>query len=107
MLGERLKILREEKNLGQKELASIMSMSTSSIAMYEKNLREPDDDTKIKFAKYFGCTTDYLLGTSNDRKVKQPCIDTQNLTSNEINDIKIFIEFLKFKKKNIGKGEAI
>lgn len=107
MLGERLKILREEKNLSQKELASIMSMSTSAIAMHEKNLREPDDDTKIKYAKFFNCTIDYLLGLSNDKKSKLSYIDIQNLTPNDISEVKVFIDFIKYKKRNIGKSEAI
>lgn len=33
--------------------------------MYEQGLREPDDETKLKLARYFGVSVDYLLGNSD------------------------------------------
>lgn len=68
MKGNRIKLLREEKQLKQEELAKILSISPSAIGMYERDLREPNDDITLKLAKYFNVTTDYLLGIS-DKKI--------------------------------------
>ncbi len=67
-LAKRLRELREEKGITQETLALELGLrGKSSIANYESGLRNPDYDTLIKITKYFGVTTDYLLGIS-DRK---------------------------------------
>jgi transcriptional regulator with XRE-family HTH domain len=68
ILAKRLKELREERDLTQETLAIELGLrGKSSIANYESGLRNPDYDTLIKIANYFGVTTDYLLGNSNKR----------------------------------------
>jgi transcriptional regulator with XRE-family HTH domain len=62
MLGERLKQLREQKNLTQQELADALNISRGTYAHYEINRREPDDATKLRIADFFAVTVDYLLG---------------------------------------------
>lgn len=63
IFATRLKALREEKKLTQKELAEALDLnSKSTITNYEQNVREPDFQTLIKIATYFGVTTDFLLG---------------------------------------------
>lgn len=54
ILAKRLRELREEKGITQKELAQFLGMSSkSTITNYEQNDREPDYETLIKIAKYF------------------------------------------------------
>lgn len=60
--AERLKSLRIEKNLSQRELAKEIGFAQPSIARWEAGLQIPNIDVAIIFAKYFGVTTDYLLG---------------------------------------------
>ena len=60
--AERLKELREEKELSQVELAKAINISAACINRWEKNLRTPNADSIIALAKFFGVTTDYLLG---------------------------------------------
>jgi transcriptional regulator with XRE-family HTH domain len=68
ILAKRLKGLREERGITQEALALELGFSgKSAIANYESGLRNPDYDTLIKITKYFGVTTDYLLGISNKR----------------------------------------
>ena len=67
MIGNRLKMLREELGLKQEELAKKMSVSPSAIGMYERNLREPNNELTIKFAELFKCSVDYLLGKTDIR----------------------------------------
>lgn len=67
MKGNILKLLREEKKIRQDELADILSLSPSAIGMYERNEREPNNETILKLAEYFNVSTDYLLGKSDKR----------------------------------------
>lgn len=70
-LLKNLKILRQEKDMNQTQLADEIGVSRSAIAMYESGKREPDNETLIKLAKYFNTSVDYLLGNS-DVKEKTP-----------------------------------
>ena len=60
--AERLKELREDKNLSQTELARELGFSQAAIARWEKSVQTPNIDTAIIVAKYFKVTTDFLLG---------------------------------------------
>jgi transcriptional regulator with XRE-family HTH domain len=63
--GERLKILRLEKKVTQKELAAKFQVAESAISMYERNERTPSHDLTKRIANYFGVSIDYLLGNSD------------------------------------------
>lgn len=63
----RLKGLREDYELSQSELAKNLGVGTGSIGMWESTNRIPPSKKLIEIAKYFHCTTDYLLGFSNDK----------------------------------------
>ena len=64
--GERLRQLRKEKDVGQKEVGAIIGVSDSSIGKYESGERTPDPNSIIKLADYFGVTTDDLLGRESN-----------------------------------------
>ena len=120
MNGNKLKRLRENKNLLQKELANIIGISLSSISMYERGERQPDNETLKKFSKFFNVSIDYLLDneikdeTSIDDEMKE--IDTikkllikngfmsknEDLTEKELDKLFQFVnankEFLKDSK---------
>ena len=65
-IGERLKELRNEKNLSQMELSKATGISQSSIARWELNKSEPTASDIIVLAKFFGESADYLLCIIND-----------------------------------------
>lgn len=65
--GERLKLLRSERNLTQEELGQHFKMKKSRISQYELNKRQADDELKKSFADYFNVSLDYLLGYSDIR----------------------------------------
>lgn len=66
--GNRLKQLREERELKQEELGKILNVSRQSISNYENGLRFPNDEKfLIKLANFFDVSLDYLLGLSNVR----------------------------------------
>lgn len=66
--GDRLKQLRLERKLTQKELGELLNLSDRVVGYYETNERFPRDPNTIKdIASYFNVTTDYLLGLSDVR----------------------------------------
>lgn len=69
MIGRRIKELRTEKGLTQQELAEILNVSSMSISFYENEQRKPDSDFIISVSKYFGVSTDYLLGETYKRRI--------------------------------------
>ena len=52
MIGNRIKLLREELGLKQDELAKALNISPSSIGMYETNKREPNNEITIKLVSF-------------------------------------------------------
>lgn len=60
--AERLKTLRKQRGLRQKDLAHLLGLAQTTIANYEQNTRFPDERTLHKIADYFNITLDYLLG---------------------------------------------
>ena len=61
IFGTKLKELRNEANLSQRELSKIMGVSKSSINMYERGEREPGLDLVVAIATFFNVRTDYLI----------------------------------------------
>lgn len=63
-LGERLKKLRESKGLSQSQLAEEVSITKQAISKYEKDMLSPAAPTLAALADALECSTDYLLGRS-------------------------------------------
>jgi len=68
MFGQRLEQLLNEKGIQQSVLAEYLNMSDSTISQWKTGKRSPDIESLMKIAKYFNCTTDYLLGLSDQSK---------------------------------------
>lgn len=92
MLGERLKKLRKEKKITQEELGNKINVTKVSISGYENGIRNPDTDTLQKIADFFGVTTDYLLGRTNDSVEVSIAGQEINLSQDEL---KVFEELKK------------
>ena len=58
----RLRELRTEKGISQRELARQVGLLPQTYSNYENGMREADYETVIMLADYFNVTTDYLLG---------------------------------------------
>ena len=63
----RLSSLRKERRLTQTEMANAIQKKRSTYSGYETGGKEPDFDTVCLLAEYFGVSTDYLLGYSDER----------------------------------------
>ncbi len=62
IFAERLKELRTEKKLSQRALAAQTKISASAIKQWENESRVPNAEAIVTLAKYFGVSSDYLLG---------------------------------------------
>lgn len=61
-----LKILRTKKNISQLKLSMDLELSQELISQYELGKSLPTIANLVKLANYFNCSTDYLLGLTND-----------------------------------------
>ena len=59
--------LRKERGISQKKAATELGISQALLSHYEKGIRECGLDFIIKCSEYYGVTTDYLLGVSENR----------------------------------------
>lgn len=70
--GERLRELREERNVTQKTLAGILGVSPRMVSFYESGEHFLSDEFQLcRLADYFDVSTDYLLGRSSVRAAGQ------------------------------------
>ena len=76
----RLKLLREERNLSQADLADKLGVSRGSISFYENCDRTPDIEFLVKASDFFDVSFNYLLGKSesksSDVETEGICIKT-------------------------------
>lgn len=62
----RIKDLRDKKQMNQKDLAKMMNCTDVTISRYESGSREIDSDTISRLCDIFGVTADYLLCRSDN-----------------------------------------
>lgn len=75
-LSKRMKLLRSERGIKQKELAMSLNCSIAAVSGYENGRNEPGMDTLIKIADFYRVSTDYLLGLTDlpDPVDQRPCL---------------------------------
>ncbi len=96
MLNENIRALRTVRHLSQVELAKGLHVSKQCISNWENDNILPSVEMLVKIAKFFGVTTDALLGIEN---VKTVSVD--GLTDVQIDHIKLLIEDLKETDKTL------
>ena len=101
-----LRAIRIERGLTQKQVATDLAISIQRYNNYETGKREPDNKMLCILAVYFKCTTDYLLGLSNDPNQRienapmrdgteayvQIDEDSDELTSGQVDQIRQIVE---------------
>lgn len=63
--GNRLKDLRIQSKLTQKEVSEKLVVSRATIGKYETEQAYPDFEKLVSLANLYNCSIDYLLGLSN------------------------------------------
>ena len=92
-LAERLKELRMENNLTQKQVADILKISPSIISGYETGERTPSVEVLLSLSYLYKCSTDYLLG--REIKIICPSIDAGGLTDGQVQAISNLIDSIR------------
>lgn len=106
----RMKLLREQHNLSQTDLARILNISRQSYNFYENEKRDPDTEMLIRIADFFNVSLDYLLGRTNDPSLltqeKTPSYqeevlrDIGGITPEMASEVRQFISYLKHKEES-------
>ena len=68
MYYPRLKDLREDKDLVQKEIANILGIDQRVYSTYETGKREIPTRFVVALADFYNTSTDYILGRTNNPK---------------------------------------
>lgn len=87
MLNERIRQLREAKNLTQVQLAAKLSVTKQSVSNWENNYIQPSVEMAMAIADVFGVTVDYLLERTDKQQI---CVD--GLTDEQIQHINAIIK---------------
>lgn len=92
-MANRLKDLRTQNRLTQKQVANILDISPSIVSAYETGERTPSAEMLLALSYLYKCSTDYLLGKNNDA----PCyyLDAYGLTDAQIKALENLINTMK------------
>ena len=64
----RIKDLREDADITQKQLANYLNIKQNTYSQYENGQRQIPIDALVKLALYFKTSTDYILELTNETK---------------------------------------
>ena len=64
----RIKDLREDRDLTQRELAEYLHIKQNTYSQYENGQRQLPIEVLVALARYYGTSTDYILGLTDERK---------------------------------------
>ena len=67
ILNERVRQLRTEARMSQKELGEVLGLTAKSICTIEKGTQGTTIEKLVLLAEYFHVSTDYLLGITDKR----------------------------------------
>lgn len=97
--GRKLRKLRKDNNLTQKQLADKLEITKATVSAYETNTKYPSIEVLIKISNIFNVSSDYLLGLSEKTEFQNSNLtDEQNIIIEEI--IK---QFIYLNNQNINK----
>lgn len=110
MFSERLRDLRNEKGISQKELAAALFVSQQTVAKWETDRSTPNPDMVSQIAQYFDVSSDYLIGMSDSKSntINTPTDDDikfalfggeKGISDEAYEDVKRFAAFIKDKYK--------
>ncbi len=92
-LSYKLRELRLSQNLSQSDVAKKLKLSPSIVSGYETGERTPSTENLLALSYLYKCSTDYLLGKSNEKPVI--VLDTDGLDANQIKVLQDLIRVMK------------
>ncbi len=79
--GDRLRDLREGRDLKQRDVANDLFISNKVLSSYERNIAFPSLDMFKKICEYYNVSADYLLQTDIKKVEDEPAADTSRLVA--------------------------
>lgn len=71
MYFQRLKDLREDKDMNQSEIAKLLFTSQSIYSRYERGFRTLPIEHLLILADFYNVSTDYILGRTNNKEINK------------------------------------
>lgn len=98
----KLKDIREDHDISQKEMANILGVTRSAYSLWELGINIIPLKPLVTYANYFNYSIDYVLGLTNDRKKNNvtPVLDLKVL-GNNIKNLRIKNELSQENLANI------
>ncbi len=93
-MGQKLKFLRKENGLTQKQIAERIGLAVSAVSSYESGARYPSYEVLVKLARIYHVSTDYLMGLTDARN-----LDVSGLAEEEIALVSRLVEKLREKQR--------
>lgn len=66
MLAQRLRAIRLEHNLTQKNIAGVLGIDRTTYSLYETGTTSPSPDTLYKLSRMYNVTVGYLMGVEEN-----------------------------------------
>ena len=86
--GQRLREMRDKKNILLRQIAAHLEVDTALISKLEKGDRNPNKEQVIKIAKFLNIDPDHLLTLWLADKVENAVANDEYLASNAMNIVK-------------------
>ncbi len=90
MLNQRIRLLRQSRNMSQVELAKRLNVTKQSVSNWENDNIQPSIEMLIKLSEVFSVSTDYLL----DRDSRE-YLDVSGLPQNVVAHLRQLVEDLR------------
>lgn len=68
---ERIKAIREDKDISQEELSKMLNIGQQTLSQYENNKRKLPIDLLKKYVEIFNISSDYILGITNNPEINK------------------------------------
>lgn len=95
MFANRIKYLRQSRELNQVQLADKLGVAKQSVSNWENDNIMPSVEMLEKIADFFNVTTDYLLGREGKKTMDGQTIDVTGLSQRRIEHIKQIVDDLR------------
>ena len=109
IFGERLAELRKFRDMTQSDLSKELNVTVATISNYENGHKRPSDEIKVKIAKIFNVSLDYLLGVTRiEYKLDRRDVMSvpSELHDEDRNDVAQYVDFLIYKRNKARSSQS-
>lgn len=111
MIDQRIKMLREAKQITAKQAAEDLSIPYTTYRNYENGVCEPNVSTLVKLSLYYNISVDWLIGNDMNEKSSPPEDKwealrkmLEALSDDDLKEVWSFVKFLHWKKSQKNQG---